>query len=203
MHFWRTRKTVLGRYDRDAGGRVVIDVAVRRIQDLYSDFDRSAPYRRKDLDQEFGEYLSECAGEVGPSDFVVQISLAHFPDEAVRQRVRSSIISFFRYQQELERSAIRTIIKRSIVLFVMGVGLLLLAVLANRRLSQAEGVLAEVFAQGLTVAAWVSLWEAIANLFLEWHPHRARIRTCERIIRADVTFRRWPAAGPDAQKRTP
>ena len=47
----------------------------------------------------------------------------------------------------------------------------------------------EVFAGGLTIAAWVSLWEAIALLFLEWQPHRQNIRIFNRIINAPIRFR--------------
>ncbi len=57
--------------------------------------------------------------------------------------------------------------------------------------SSDEGVLAGVFAQGLTIAAWVSLWEAIANLFLEWHPHRQNVRLYSRIMNAPVMFRHF------------
>jgi len=40
----------------------------------------------------------------------------------------------------------------------------------------------------LTVAAWVSLWEAIANLFLEWFPHHQDIKRHSKVINASVMF---------------
>jgi hypothetical protein len=69
--------------------------------------------------------------------------------------------------------------------------LLALAIEVTRMVSSDEGVLAGVFAQGLTIAAWVSLWEAIANLFLEWHPHRQNVRLYSRIMNAPVMFRHF------------
>ena len=78
------------------------------------------------------------------------------------------------------------------VLFVIGLMLLALAVMATRRFAMNEGVFTEVFAQGLTVAAWVSLWEAIANLFLEWYPHRQSIRRHMRVVNAPVIFHPLP-----------
>jgi len=60
---------------------------------------------------------------------------------------------------------------------VTGLVLLVLAILANRNLSLHKGVIAEVFARGLTIAAWISLWEALVNIFLEWQPHRVSMNT--------------------------
>ena len=79
--------------------------------------------------------------------------------------------------------------RRFSILFVVGLVLLVLAILATRRVSLHEGVVAEVFAQGLTIAAWVSLWEALVNIFMEWRPHRENIRLYSRITDSDVIFR--------------
>ena len=182
------KKPILSRYERTEKNEVIIDVSVRTVEDLYNNFDRTAPYIKKDLDQEFVDYVIECVREIGQSDFVIRISLSNMPDEAVMDRVRTSIQTYFQYLQETEKRALRAMFRRSIVLFGIGLALLALAIMATRRFSSSEGVLAEVFAQGLTVAAWVSLWEAIANLFLEWFPHRQDIRRHTRVINAPVLF---------------
>ena len=70
----------------------------------------------------------------------------------------------------------------------MGLSLLVLAILAMRSASINKGFVGEVFAQGLTIAAWVSLWEAFVYVFLDWRPHRENIRLYERIIDAEVEF---------------
>jgi hypothetical protein len=78
---------------------------------------------------------------------------------------------------------------RFLILLGVGLGLLVLAILATRRLTDGGSVVTEVFAGGLTIAAWVSVWEATALLFLEWQPHRRNIRLFNRIIAAKVQFR--------------
>ena len=45
-------KPILSRYETTAAGEIIIDVAAARVQDLYNDFDRNAPYVRRDLDQD-------------------------------------------------------------------------------------------------------------------------------------------------------
>lgn len=183
------KKTILERYAVTDDKRVVIDVSVRSVEQLYHDFDRTAPYSKKELDQEFAEYLTDCAREIGKSDFVIQISLGNEPGEQLKERVGKSIDNYYLYLKELEMRALRTMFKRFLILFGVGIGLLILAVITTRQLPTREGVISEVFAGGLTIAAWVSLWEAIALLFLEWQPHRHNIHLFNRIIDAPVWFR--------------
>jgi hypothetical protein len=186
------KKPIISRYETTKNNEVIIDASVRLVEDLYNNFDRTADYLKKDLDQEFVDYITDCVREIGKRAFIIRISLSTMPDNTVMDRVRRSIRTFFLYLQETERRQLRAMLRRSLVLFAIGLALLVLAIAATRRFSPYEGVLAEVFAQGLTVAAWVSLWEAIANLFIEWYPHRQDIRRYERITNVSVMFRQLP-----------
>ena len=200
------KKQIISRYETTKNNEVIIDASVRSVEDLYNNFDRTADYSKKDLDQEFVDYVTDCVREIGKRAFVIRISLSTMPDKTVMDRVRRSVRTYFLYIQETERRQLRAMLRRSLVLFVIGLALLVPAIVATRRFSSSEGVLAEVFAQGLTVAAWVSLWEAIANLFIEWFPHRQDIKQYGRVTNAPVMFRRLPedqraaqnAAAPNA-----
>jgi hypothetical protein len=180
---------ITSRYELTEKGEVVIDVSVPNVGHLYSNFDRTAPHHKKDLDQELVDYIVESVREVRRFDFIIRISLPQIPDESLTERVRRSFNTYYAYLQEIELRSLKNMFKRSGILFVVGLIILAMAIEATRRLSAQEGVLAEVFSQGLTVAAWVSLWEAIANLFLEWGPHRTNISIFEKIKSAPVTFR--------------
>lgn len=186
MHFMK--KSIINRYEFTDKNQVIIDASVRSVEDLYSYFDRTAPYMKKDLDQEFVDYVIDCVREIGKAPFVIRISLIKKPDELLMDRVRSSIKTYFLYLQEVEHRAIRVMLRRSIMLFIIGLALLALAIVARQQFSSSESVLTEVFSQGLTVAAWVSLWEAIANLFIEWHPHRQDIKIYRKVTEAPVIF---------------
>ena len=183
------RKTVIDRYERSEEGHLFLDVWVPSAAHLYNDFDRTVPYLKKDLDQEFVDYLTDSVREIRNHDFVVRLSMPQMPDEQVKERIRKSIKTFYAYLNELETRAIRAMFRRSLLLFLIGLILLVFAIVASRQFGSSEGVVTEVFVQGLTIAAWVSLWEAIANLFLEWHPHRANIRLHNKIRNAPVHFR--------------
>ena len=169
---------------------MVIDVSINSVEHLYHDFDKTAPYHRKELDQEFVDYLTECIQEIGKHPFVIRISLEKMPDEILMGRVQKSLNSYYAYLKEIEIRSTKQMFRRFVILFAVGIVLLVLAILATRRLSSHESVVAEVFAQGLTIAAWISLWEAIVKIFLEWRPHRETIRLYNRIIDSHVVFRR-------------
>lgn len=179
---------ILSRYELTPEKEIVIDVSIETVEHLYSNFDLTAPYHIKELEQEFADYLIDCVREIHNHPFVIRISLLRMPDETRMERVRRSVKNYFRYLRELELRALKAMFKRSAILFAVGLVLLVFAIKVTSRMSHNPSVPGEVFAQGLTVAAWVSLWEAMAKLFLEWYPHKQNLSVFKRIIDAPVTF---------------
>ena len=191
------KRRILSRYACTDAGEVIIDVAASRIQDLYEDFDKTAPFLKKDLDQDLADYLADCAREIGRTPFAIRITLGALPDDATVERVRSSIHNYFLYLQELERRKVGKMARTSLVLLLIGIGVLALAVSVNQGLVESSGVMAHVFAEGLTVAAWVSLWEALATFLIQWAPVRNKIRLFKRLAEADVACR---SEGTDSRR---
>lgn len=62
-----------------------------------------------------------------------------------------------------------------------GVVILFLAVLTRENISGSgdDMVIAHVLAEGLNVAAWVSLWHAIARYLINWAPHHRQVKMYE------------------------
>lgn len=189
------KRDLLSRYDRAPDGAVLIDVSAARAEDLYSDFDRSAPYIRRDLNQELVDYLGDCAREVGGEPFTIRFLLGQLPDDAGLSRIRRSVSGFFGYLEELEWRDVRRMFRRSPGPASIGLGTLFISVWVNRGLDAGSSVVRSVFAEGLTIAAWVSLWEALATFLIEWFPHRANIILYRRLAGARVVFQSVPAAG--------
>lgn len=186
---WRAvKKDLLHRYEVDADGKVIIDVAASKAEDLYNDFDRSAPYVRRDLDQNLVDYLIDCAKELGQNRFRIRFTLDQAPDESRLSRIKRSVNTFFLYLAEVEGEKIRRMRHRSLVLLGIGIAILSISVWANQSLGSTPSVVGSVFAQGLTIAAWVSLWEAVATFLLEWFPHRAQTRLYRRLAEAQLVL---------------
>ncbi len=183
-----TKRRILERYARAEDGRVVIDIAAGRIADLYDDWDKHAPYLKKELDQGLVDYIIDSVREIGSEPFLIQVSLAAPMDASAVCRVQTSLHNYFLYLRELEARDLRRLTRTSLILFVVGVAILTASVWINSRPSVRDVVLGSVIAEGLTIAAWVSLWEALAMFLVNWAPHRRLIRMYERIAKADVRF---------------
>ncbi|KQC12305.1 MAG: hypothetical protein APR63_02885 [Desulfuromonas sp. SDB] len=183
------KKAVLNRYERSDDGIVIIDVSASRIEDLYNNFDKSAPYLRRDLDQDLVDYLIDCAKEIGSLPFVIRFTLTQSPDEGKQSRIKKSVYNFFNYLGIREKQKLLYKFRRSAILFVIGLAILFAAVWVNKILGEQRTVVMNVLIQGLTVAAWVSLWEAIAIFLIEWLPLRKHISLYQRLAKASLMFR--------------
>ena len=142
------RRDVISRYERNEQGNLILDVAAGRVEDLYNDFDKSAPYIRRDLDQDLADYLIECARELGRVPFTIRFTLTDLPDEPRYSRVRSSLNTYFLYLAETEIQKILQMFRRSAILFAIGLGILFAALSLNRLLGPERSVTTNVFAEG-------------------------------------------------------
>lgn len=186
-------RAIIDRYEMNDQRQVVVDLSVRSVEELFDRFDRTAPYLKKDLDPQFVDYLIGSVREIGRHDFIIRLNLEVAPTADHRRRVRQSIRNYLYYLQQTEVRELQSMFRRSLALFGLGLGLLTLAIVAGGRMVDGDSVLGQVFSEGLTVAAWVSLWQALANLIIEWQPHRRELLVYRRIMAAPVHF--IPVAG--------
>ena len=184
------KKKIVDRYEQTAEGRVIIDVAARRVEDLYEDFDKTAPYHKKDLDEDLVYYLTECVREIGRSEFVLRFVFEQFPSAEFMQRVRTSVHKFFMYQRERELAAMKKMLRTSVTLFITGIVILGISLWVNHlvEIAEQEYFLNSVFAEGLTIVAWVSMWEGLATFLLNWAPHLYHVKLYRHIAEAQVLF---------------
>lgn len=184
------KKRIVDRYEQTADGCVIIDVAARRVEDLYEDFDKTAPYHKKDLDEDLANYLKECVREIGRVDFVLRFMFECFPSEEFMQRVRTSVHKFFIYQLELEHTAMNKMVRTTVTLLLVGIVILGISLWVNHLFAEGAtpSFLKRVFAEGLTIVAWVSVWEALATFLLNAPQHISYIRLFRKIADAPVQF---------------
>jgi hypothetical protein len=189
------KQDILSRYDTDTENRMVIDVSVGRVGELYEDYDSAASYVRKDLDQDFVDYLIESAQELRKTDFLIRINLPTQVEEGHRQRVRQSMVNYFRYLEGLARNRLRRMIWKSFFLFCLGAYLLVLSMVLAKNLGPAGGMVEKLVTEGLTVAAWVSMWNAFANVIFGFADIIGEIRTYRRIAGSEVLFAKQEMTG--------
>ncbi len=88
-----------------------------------------------------------------------------------------------------EQQLLRQMMYRSGVFLLLGLVILLLTLLMNRTLGSDRSVVESLLAEGINIAAWVSLWEALATFLVDWFPYRSQIRLFRKLARAKLVFR--------------
>jgi hypothetical protein len=180
--------SILDRYARLDDRRIIIDVTTSRVEDLYNNFDHNAPYIKKDLSGALAEYLVESVSEIGREPFVISFRFQTPTDTEVHTRVRDSVRQYFIYMQQLQRNKLARMLRNSTIYLLAGLVILFLSFLFNQRDPVTESVLVHLLAEGLTIAAWVSLWEALATLLIHWTPLKSQLNIYRRIAHAEVIF---------------
>lgn len=182
------KKQILDRYSRTSDNKIILDISAGKVGDLYNDFDKNAPYVKKDLDQNLVEYIIDSVREIGKEDFIIQFRLQSSADANLTSRVKTSIHNYFQYLKELEFRELAIMTRTSFILLTIGVLILCLSVWVNQKIADYGDIITHVFAEGLNVAAWVSLWNAIATFLINWAPHRRKIIMYEQILKAKILF---------------
>ena len=180
------------RHERDEHNRLLIDVSCDSVEDLFSHWDRNAPFIRRDLDSELADYLIESADELEREPFAIQFSFKHAVDEGSLIRVTKSINVYFHYLADSERRQIARMLRKSLLLLLLGLIVLFVAIWVGEWMGPNRSVLENVFAEGLTIAAWVSLWESLATFLIEWFPARKRVQLYLRLADSPLSFRSQP-----------
>lgn len=183
------KKEIIERYERTVAGEVIIDVSTEKIEDLYDNFDKRSHFLKKDLNQDLVEYIIESASEIENEKFIIQFNLEIDAENDSISRVKNSINKFFIYLQEVESRNIKEMMRTSIIFLVIGLVIATISVLMNQSQLVKTSIATAVIAEGLTVAAWVSLWESLATFLIKWMPHKKKILLYKRIADAIIIFK--------------
>ncbi len=103
-------------------------------------------------------------------------------------RVTRSINVHFQYRAEKEGQQINKMLRKSLILLLIGLLIMATAVWVGGRIGREPSVLANVLEQGLIVAAWVSMWETVATYLIEWLPQRKQRRLFRQLSEAPLSF---------------
>lgn len=178
----------LDRY-RLSGGKRMIDIRVTSVLQLFDARD-PAPFRARDLDDDFVEYVTAAAEEIpgkGPLDIVIHIDetpTATLDADAITQSIRS----FFEYQIDLRRLQISKLFRAARLFLAIGVSCLILCLLAAELLEAnvEDSTFRKVAREGIIIFGWVSLWKPFELLLFDWYPTYDRMTLLRRLARSTV-----------------
>ena len=178
------KRKILERYDLNDEGEIVIKISATKVEDLYNEYDKKSSFSKKDLDQELVEYIIDSVNEIGKESFHIQFYLEEKIDKELQEKVRNSIQHYFSYLQDLEKKKMTEQIKNSFIFILIGLFFTTFALLS----ADSESFFVKILSEGILVAGWVSLWEALATLLVKWLPLTKRLKLYKRVYSCDVTF---------------
>ena len=120
--------------------------------------------------------------------FVVRINLTNAETTAHMKRVRKSMNSFFDYLKSVEYREINRLFKKATLYFCLGIAFIFLSFRLPVESFGGPRVLSDILAEGTTIAGWVSMWQAFAELIFELPPHIQTLGIYNKILDAKVLF---------------
>ena len=138
------------------------------------------------------EYLIESVRELRREPFGIHFSFSQGMEEALMERVRKSVHNYFEYLLEKNRRELRTMLRNTLILLLLGVVMLSVSIYINRAFDLSAAIVKSIMAEGLVIAAWVSMWEAMAGLLMNWQPLVRERLIYHRLKNAELTLNRDP-----------
>lgn len=174
------------RYEFSSDGKAIIDVTVAAIADLFNSFDKRAVYTRRELDQDFVEYITDCVKELGAVDFEIMINIENEFNIMQENTLRKAVKNHFSYLYSIEHKKIRLEFKKFIFMFILGAFLAVLVYKMDISENDAVDLWMGILSEGLIVAMWVAFWEAISSLIFGFRPYYSNRKMYRRIANADL-----------------
>jgi hypothetical protein len=172
-------------------GKRWIEVRVKNPQQLFDARD-PAPFRERDLDDDFIEYVTTSAQEFSlltPLKLVIYIEEKETKDLS-KESVREAILSYLTYQSDLQRSVLKRFIKRAQVFLLIGIVILASCLFAAQKMGESTitGSLG-IFREGLVIFGWVSIWKPIELILFDWYPLFEKLRLYNKLVHTEIEVR--------------
>ena len=181
-----TDEILKSRYEFRSDGKAIIDISVDEIGDLFNSFDKKAVFARRDLDEDFEDYLIECVRELGKTDFVIQITIDRDYNQTQEDALRKAIKNQFTYLYGIEYRKIVEEGNKVIFLFILGIVIGLVVYTANVPDSQEVETWRRICSEGAVIAMWVAFWEAVDSLIFGFRPYNKNRKIYHKIISAEL-----------------
>lgn len=103
--------------------------------------------------------------------------------------MRKSVRNYFSYLLETNRREFKKTLRSSFILLLLGSAMLSVSIYLNLRFDLDDAVVEGVMAEGLVIAAWVSVWEGLAGVLMNLPPLLRTRRVFHRLSSTDLQFK--------------
>lgn len=176
---------------KHAEGKHWIEVRVKNTLQLFDARD-PAPFRERDLDDDFVEYIVTSAKEFSlatPLRIVIYIQEGE-TKELGKDAIRDAIRSFLAYRIEVQRGGLKRFAKRAQISLIIGLAMLAacLGIAQSLKVPTPPGAMG-IVREGLVIFGWVSIWKPIELLLFDWYPLFEELRFFKKLLETEIDIR--------------
>ena len=176
---------------KHAEGKRWIEVRIKNSQQLFDARD-PAPFRERDLDDDFVEYILSAVREFSISNplklviYVEENETKDLPKDSIREAIRS----YFSYRIDLQRGDLKTFIKRAQLFLLIGLLVLVscIGVAQSLTVPSPPGAIG-ILREGIVIFGWVSIWKPIELILFDWYPLFERLRFYKKLLGTEIDIR--------------
>ena len=160
------------RYDFTEDDKAIIDISLESINDLFNSFDKKTSFYKRELDQDFEDYLIASVRELEGHDFVIKLEIENNYDKITEEPIRKAIKNHFRFLYWKERKKISKVVLKFVLLLVLGIALMAFYYQHSRFIGRFDAVptYSKIIIEGINIAGWVAFWEAFTCLIFGFIP---------------------------------
>ncbi|WP_088889326.1 hypothetical protein [Leptolyngbya ohadii] len=165
----------------------MIEVGLDQYEDIFNEWD-PAPFKRREIDSDLRLYLEESSDEI-PFQYSIELCFiipVSAYDSRIEAEARKGLINSFAFKLHLLRRQIRQTNVQMLRFVVLGFIFLAAAAIFNQK--DEETIILSTLTEGVFIAGWVFLWEAVSLFFFTNRELYHRYQTYRRIQAAPVVF---------------
>jgi len=138
---------------------------------------------------ELTEFLDQCAEDVPMRDKIEIIFCIEnqSKDEYKENTLKESYYNYYTLKFRIEKRKIKDLYKSIFILIMIGFGFMFTNLILVDRLQQS--VFSEVLLEGLTIGAWVFLWEALHLIGFEQRDLFEKKKELNRLLKTPLYFK--------------
>jgi hypothetical protein len=180
------KKEKKSRY-RSVNGKHLIEVRVRSAQQLFDARD-PAPFRARDLDDDFAEYIITSTEEI-PHKIPVKVAIYVTEPQSTdldKDSILEAIHSHLSYQIELKQLQLSKIFKTGQLFLMIGLASLIICLTGANALEKfVSNDAVRILKEGLIIFGWVSMWRPFELILFDWYPVFDRIRILRKVLESE------------------
>ncbi len=169
-------------------GKRLIELSLKSPLQLFDIRDPS-PFREKDLDSGFVEYITSAAKELKASKNLKLLIYIEEPEkESLGEfSIATAIQDFFSYHQELMKTELSDYLKRAQVFFLLGLLVLFTSLSIAYSISYNPlnpGL--NIIREGIIIIGWVSMWKPMELILFDWLPLYEKMNFYKKLSKMEV-----------------